>query len=250
LIGAGLAAALVLGALAPRTAMACGVSIGGAPGACSVAEHEASLRKYRLGASFGYTRTRIQFSNGSELDAERDAVMASFEVKLSKRFVLSFGAGALLYGTLGARQSQRAMRPGPVLALSLAYALVDQAEYGRPFVLLTGTLAGLAASTAPEPDAKTPSKDDVGYQAMDLRVGALVGTRVPLGSVTLVPYAVVRGFGGPILWTIGGASVTGTDSFKHQLGGGAIVSYKRLDVFVEGIAVGERGLVGGVGVSF
>ena len=234
-------------ASAPRAAPACGVSIGGAPGACSVAEHEASLRKYRLGASFGYTRTRIQFSNGSELDAERDAAMATLEIKLGKRFVLSFGAGALAYGTLGAgRAARREMRPGPVIAVSLAYTLVPQEEHGKPFVLLTGTLAGLAASTAPD----ASGGDDVGYQAMDLRVGALVGTRVPLGSVSLVPYAVVRAFGGPILWKIGGASVTGTDAYKHQLGGGAIFAFGRFDAFIEAIAVGERALVGGLGVSF
>lgn len=248
---------VVLAAVAsvPRAAPACGVSIGGAPGACSVAEHEASLRKYRLGASFGYTRTRIQFSNGSELDAERDAAMATLEIKLGKRFVLSFGAGALAYGTLGAGSPRigqdagavrREMRPGPVIAVSLAYTLVPQEEHGKPFVLLTGTLAGLAASTAPD----ASGGGDVGYQAMDLRVGALVGTRVPLGSVSLVPYAVARAFGGPILWKIGGASVTGTDAYKHQLGGGAIVAFGRFDAFIEAIAVGERGLVGGLGLSF
>lgn len=241
------ALAVVLGA---REARACGVSVGGAPGACSVAEHEASLRKYRLGVSYAYTRTRIQFSNGSEIDAERDAVMATFEVKLGKRFVLSFGAGALAWGTLGAPSDKahpvREVRPGPVLAVSLAYTLVPQEEVGRPFVLLTGTFAGLITSTAPD----VGRRDDVGYQAFDLRFGALVGTRVPLGRVALVPYAVARAFGGPILWSMGDASVLGTDAYKHQLGGGAIVSIGPVDAFIEGVAIGERALVGGLGVSF
>lgn len=236
----------MLATCVPRVAGACGVSVGGAPGACSVGDHEASLRRFRLGASFGYTRTRIQLSNGTELDAERDTAVLTFEATLGKRFALSVAGGALVGGTLGQARGQRAMRPGPVLALSLAYTLVDQEAYGRPFVLLTATLAGVVAALPPEPGGK----GEVGYQAMDLRAGALVGTRIALGRVSLVPYAVVRAFGGPILTTLGGAAVTGTDAYKHQLGGGAIISFSRVDAFVEAIAVGERGLVGGLGIAF
>lgn len=238
--------ALVLVASAPRRARACGVSVGGAPGACSVGDHETSLRKLRLGASFGYTRTRIQFSNGAELDAERDTVALTFEARLGRRFALSVAAGALAGGTLGAARAQRTMGPGPVLALSLAYTLVEQEAYGRPFVLLTGTLAGVAATLGPEPGAK----GDAAYVAMDLRAGALVGTSLPLGRASLVPYAAVRAFGGPIVTALGGATVTGTDAYKHQLGGGAIFTYRRIDVFVEAIALGERAIIGGAGVSF
>ena len=66
------------------------------------------------------------------------------------------------------------------------------------------------------------------------------------------PYLVARAFGGPIWWRIDGELVRGTDLYKYQFGGGfsfALPS-RALDVFVEGIGLGERGLAAGLGTGF
>ncbi len=105
-------------------------------------------------------------------------------------------------------------------------ALVVKNDGAVPFVLGTAQLSGVTSST----------KNDVGYHALDLRVGAAVGWTF---FRTLSHYAVARAFGGPVFWEFDGAKVIGTDLYKYQLGAG--VSYmiaNRLDLFVEGIGLG------------
>jgi hypothetical protein len=65
------------------------------------------------------------------------------------------------------------------------------------FVLLTSQLT-YGSSTA----------GGVGYDALDLRVGAAVGTTL---WKVLAPYEVGRAFGGPVYWRYQGASIVGTD---------------------------------------
>jgi hypothetical protein len=219
-------------------ALACGVSAGGAPGLCSVEEHEAANRKWRIGAGYTLTTTRIQFSNGSELPAVRNSSVVTLDRQIGARWALQVGAGAFLTGQIG----DRSMDPGAVFAVSAAWRVLDQAGFGKPFLLLTTTLAGLVASSA------NPTR--TGYQAFDLRLGAVLGTRVPLGRAALLPYAVGRVFGGPIFFSIDDKAVTGTDAYKHQLGAGATITFRRFDVFVEAIAMGERSMSAGLGVAF
>ena len=47
-----------------------------------------------------------------------------------------------------------------------------------------------------------------GYEALDLRLGAMFRTTL---FETLSPYAVARVFGGPVFWRYRGSAVTGTD---------------------------------------
>jgi len=223
--------------------MACGVSAGGAPGLCSVEEHEAAARKWRAGAGYTFTTTRIQFSNGQELPEDRNSTVATLDRQVGERWVLQFAAGGFLTGAIGSYAARRTMLPGGVLAFSVAYRAIDQAGFGRPFLLFTGTIAGLIGATS-HPTENTD------YEAFDLRVGAVLGTRIPLGKIALLPYVVGRLFGGPIFWTLDREHVTGTDAYKHQLGGGATLTVGRFDIFIEAIAVGERSMSAGAGVSF
>ena len=62
---------------------------------------------------------------------------------------------------------------------------------------------------------------------------------------------VVRGFGGPVYWTYQGASVLGTDTHHYQVGAGlALLVGRRVDLFVEGVPLGEQAVAGGVAASF
>ena len=80
-----------------------------------------------------------------------------------------------------------------------------------------------------------------------MHVGAVVG--IPIARV-VTPYVVARAFGGPIAWRIDTASKTGTDAYHVQLGGGvSALLFRRVDLFVEGIPLGERGVSAGLGVA-
>ena len=64
-------------------------------------------------------------------------------------------------------------------------------------------------------------------------------------------YAAARLFGGPIFWKLQNDTVTGTDIYKYQLGAGAsLVLARRIDIFVEGVVLGERLVSAGLGVSY
>lgn len=234
------ALALAVVVVVPKIADACGVSAGGAPGLCSVEDHAAELRKWRLGAGYTFTTTRIQFSNNTELPQERNAAIVTLDKQIDDRRVFQIAMGTFLIGNTGTQR----MNPGTLVAASLAWRVLDQKDFGYPFILMTMTLASLTGSS------QRPDGGHQGYAAFDFRYGIVVGTRIPLGRAALLPYGVVRLFGGPIFWKIDGKDVLGTDAYKHQLGGGATVTFDRFDIFIEAIGVGERSMAAGVGVSF
>jgi hypothetical protein len=52
-----------------------------------------------------------------------------------------------------------------------------------------------------------------------------------------------------VLWSIAGASASGTDAYHYQLGAGVAVRAGRVDVAAEGVPLGERAVVVGVGLA-
>jgi hypothetical protein len=252
-------------ALASTPAWACGVSAGGVPGVCSVAAHEAAAKGsrplFRVSAAATRTVTSVDFSNGSHVGMERSAMTGGFDWRPSEKWTLSFTAGALLTGSISSpRTGVHEMSPGPLFAFTASWRVVEQKRYGLPFVLFSITGAGLfsqtkgpSAATAPGgPPAPTSLSPTVQtpYTAFDVRFAAVVGSTLGTGKVSATPYAVARLFGGPIFWNEAGESVTGTDTYKHQLGVGVATRLGPVDLFVEGVPVGERALTGGAGVSF
>jgi hypothetical protein len=64
-------------------------------------------------------------------------------------------------------------------------------------------------------------------------------------------YATVRAFGGPAYWAYGGSSQLGTDTHHYQVGaGGTLLIARRVDLFVEGVPLGEQALAVGASMSF
>jgi hypothetical protein len=122
--------------------------------------------------------------------------------------------------------------------LGAAYRVFDD---GRYFVLLTSALSFAAARTQLADEAS------VGYQAFDLRLGSELGVQF---ADVVRPYAVVRAFGGPVYWHHFGEAVTGTDTHHYQVGAGVGLRVaKPLNLFVEGIPLGERALSFGLGLA-
>jgi hypothetical protein len=129
--------------------------------------------------------------------------------------------------------------PGPVAAVGVGYRMLE----GRPFLALTGVLSASTARTRRE-----HSDDSARYTAFDLRLGAAFGVTF---FDSLSPYALLRVFGGPVLWRYDGASVTGTDVHHYQLGLGlSWLIAERANVFVEGVPLGERALSAGAAALF
>lgn len=241
-----LGCALVASAVAAsRNAHACGVGAGGASGvsACSLEEHAEQTRlKYRVGASYAFTSTTLHFS-GFHADQQRHGLFATLDYRLTNALTLELALGAFAGGTLALPTEHHAMNAGPATAIAASWRVVD-ADGLRPFVLLTGQIAAVTTTTTRN---DVPSTGTTGYTALDLRVGAVAG--IPIAH-TVTPYLVARAFGGPIAWRIDGAAVTGTDAYHVQLGAGvSVLLFRRVDLFVEGVPLGERGVATGLGVA-
>jgi hypothetical protein len=226
--------------LASRSAFACGASAGGAAGisGCSLEEHEEEARpKWRAGAAYSFTSTGLHFGGGPDVDEQRNVTLATLDWRPVRRVTLEAGAGAFVGGSITAAGVRYAMAPGFAGIAGASWRVLDP-KGALPFLLLTSQLSFVTSSTP----------GSVFYDAFDLRLGAAVGWA--LWDV-FTPYVVGRAFGGPVYWQYQGASVTGTDDNHWQVGAGfALVVARRVDVFAEGVPLGERGVAAGAGVSF
>jgi hypothetical protein len=232
-------AGCALGALAPARAAACGAGAGGAAGitGCSLAEHEEEARpKWRVGAGYAFTSTGLHFDGGLRVDEVRNSSAVVVDSSPLRRLTLEAAVGPFLGGSITTPAARYSLAPGLATALGGSWRLIDT-DGAVPFVLLTAQLSYIASSAPP----------GTGYSAFDLRLGGAVGWTF---WHALTPYVVGRAFGGPVYWRYLGAAVTGTDDHHWQAGGGLSVRVKRLDVFAEGVPLGEQGVTAGVGFSF
>jgi hypothetical protein len=186
-----------------------------------------------------YTSTALRFSGSVRADETRLAALARLGYGISRDVTLHAGAGTTFGGRLTLPNGAYEFSPGFAAQLGASWQIMR----GLPFVVLTSLLSFSAASTRLQ-----GSEDTTGYQALDLRVGAIAG-------VTLIdiisPYALARAFGGPVFWRYQGASVTGTDVSHYQVGAGiAMVVARRMEVFAEGVPLGERALAAGLSLAF
>jgi len=133
--------------------------------------------------------------------------------------------------------------PGWEVTLSYSHRFLD--GRGRAPFLLLGVAGGASGAMTREEVYAGPTPAPVSLYAFDVRAGLTVGKTF---WNTLSPYAVVRAFGGPVLWKYDGKSVNGTDRYHFQVGAGLVTALPRdFDVFVEGVPLGERALTLGLG---
>ena len=180
------------------------------------------------------------------------------ELPLSRVTSATIGAGGIAGGALDHGAAHDRLEPGFAGSLGVVWRVYSPREPSGsvwPFVHLSGTLSathllthsnGLRTDgTLLSPAGGAPTRS---YDAFDLRAAAVGGLRV--GMVTT--YALARVFGGPAYWHYDGAAVTGTDLHKYQLGAGLSLGFldRRLDVFAEGVPLGESGFAAGVGATF
>jgi hypothetical protein len=205
-----------------------------------------------VGASYGVFGSELVFGE-LEGSISRRAAMAAFQYRLRPELSLQVGAGMghggslVIDGGLGPEDAtavpvRHEMLPGWVATLSGSWRVLDGAA-SRPLLLLTMTVGASGARTREEGTAES-----VAYTALDARLGVMVGKTL---FDRITPYAALRAFGGPIFWQFRGEDRTGTDRYHYQVGLGLSASLPaQLDVFVEGVPLGERALVLGAGVAF
>jgi hypothetical protein len=245
----GIAAGLMVTTATPQPAHACGVSTADGLSACSLSAHDEETRpRWHAGASGIYTSTAIRFSGALRGDETRSALVASLGYHPTARVTYQLAAGGTFGGRLVTPAGTNDFSPGVTAAVGASWRVVDQPRPWRPFVVLTSNLSFSAARTTLTDNTPGATSARVGYQAFDLRVGVLVGTTI---ARVFSPYAVGRAFGGPIYWQYQGSDVTGTDTHHYQVGAGlTLVVARRLNLFAEGIPLGERSVAAGTALAF
>jgi hypothetical protein len=201
-------------------------------------------KKWHAGASYSFTSTGIRFSDSLRPDEKRHVALATLEYRYTNKWTFQLGLGSVLSGQLRTATTTFDFSPGLVAAAGASIRVVD-AEELRPFVLLTAQLVYEGATTRENGSDAFPA---VGYHALDARAGAIIGWNI---ERVVSPYLLARAFGGPVDWQAQGNTATGTDVHHYQLGAGLVVVVARtIDLFVEGVPLGEQGLAAGAGFSF
>ncbi|MEI9940871.1 MAG: hypothetical protein WDO69_26950 [Pseudomonadota bacterium] len=227
-----------LSELGTRPARACGVSASGVS-SCSLAEHDEAVRpRWAVGVSGLYTSTRLHFGDELYADQVRYATLATLAYLPTAKLVLEAGVGAAFGGSLTLPDGRYQFSPGPTALLGADFRAFDD---GRYFLILTSGLSFASARTHATGQASES------YTAFDLRLGAEFG--IELARIVR-PYAVARVFGGPVFWHYQDEAVTGTDTQHYQLGAGVAVRVsKALNLFAEGIPLGEQAVAVGAGLA-
>jgi hypothetical protein len=183
--------------------------------------------------------TTIDFGS-SRVDLAEQSVVASLGHHSSPRWGVTAALGAVLDGSATTAHSQGDVGAGVVGSLTGSWLPLYEGAR-RPFLMMSFSL-GASRTTAVSDDGQRHP-----LTAGDARVAAMVGKS--FGPV--VPFLGARAFGGPVSWRLGGASVTGGDAHHYAIGAGLSVHLPaRLDLFAEGMPLGERSATAGVSVRY
>jgi hypothetical protein len=226
-------------------AHACGSSGPDGVSACSLAEYEESQRpRWSVGGSALYTSTVIRFSNTLLSGETRSAYLANASYAPTSRLALSAAFGEGIGGQLLAPDGPHEFEPGLVASLGISYRYIEQdTPVGRGFLVGSGQVSFTTAETQ-----LGSSGPGTAYDALDVRVGVAAGLT---WARTISLYGAARGFGGPVFWSYHGSEQLGTDTHHYQVGGGAaLVLFRYMDIFLEGIPLGEQAVAGGISIAF
>jgi hypothetical protein len=196
-----------------------------------------------VGVGYGFASTAVKFDD-LRLDETRHSALATLDYAPTRRWTFELGLGSLLAGRLQAGGVRHEFQPGVLTLLGASWRVLD-ADGARPFVLLQDQLAFASTSTR---DSAAEASPSIGYTALDMRLGGLVGWTF---KNVVSAYALARVFGGPIFWQYQGEDLTGTDVHHYQVGAGLVVMLaRRIDLSIEGVPLGEQGLSAVAGFAF
>jgi hypothetical protein len=195
--------------------------------------------------SGGYSNTHLEFPVGAQTrqaSFTKYSAVVSLDRRIGTRWNLGGALGTNLTGSAVVEHASLRLSPGPLAAVTGSFRALDEGKIA-PFLLFTGSLGGSVlwtsglAGSAGGPRPMT---------ALDARVGVTAGKTIA-GVVT--PYALARAFAGPVYWNVDATSTVGQDAYHYQFGAGLVVRVGRFDLDVEGVPLGERALVGGLGLA-
>lgn len=212
---------------------------------CDGATPEAAAAPPRahVSVSGGFSRAHLIFFDGTEeVRFDHGTLRTSSDLYLG-RFVFSLGIGATLPGSLVTEShGDLSTTTGVLGTAGLSWRVLDD-EGALPYVVLTASLGGLSTATE---QLVTHARGQ--YLGVDFRFGGTVGKTL-WGWFS--PYAALRVFGGPVLWTVDDEVRVGTDRYHVQGSGGAVFLLPgSVDLFVEASPGGEQGGTAGVGMRF
>jgi hypothetical protein len=162
-------------------------------------------------------RTHIEFDEGTfELTEQAVTAFAGYSTPSGWSYRGSLGV------IVDGRLDDHDMTPGGVAGVGASR------QWTRAGWFVTGS-AGMSIAIA--------SSNDARFTAGDVRIGAIAGRT--FGPVS--PYVLARGFGGPVWWTVDGASTVGSDTRHFQLGAGlSLTTSFGLTIVADVSALGEQ----------
>jgi hypothetical protein len=151
------------------------------------------------------------------------------------------GLGAVVSGNIQADGVPYTMDPGWLVRLGATWVPLE-GEGPWPFLALSGSLAASGVVTTGPGGARAP------LTSLDAGLSASLGKSI---AEVVAPYVGAKVFGGPVFWSLGGASTTGTDVSHWQVAFGAMASLPLgIDLLVEWAPFGARSAVAQAGWAF
>ena len=195
---------------------------------------------WRVAAAYGWLSSELRFG---EVVAPFDqrSVAASVTRRLGKAWSVTAGAGAVVSGSIDAGGASYVMDPGWLARFGATWLPVDGSG-PWPFVALSASLAAAGVNTT------GPGGVKAALTSLDAGLSVSAGKSI---ADLFAPYVGAKVFGGPVFWTLDGASVTGTDVAHWQVAFGIAASLPLgIDLLVEWAPFGAKSAVGQVGWTF
>jgi hypothetical protein len=199
--------------------------------------------KWHASASAGGFDTVLDF-DGTRVHLGEVTGFATLSLQRSPRVSWQLTLGGIFDGTAtteGVSDGDGDVAGGGAVSVGWSYLALYE-EDRRPFLQVAAS-AGVSVVSARADDGERHL-----MTSGDLRVGVLVGKTF---WARLTTYAAARGFFGPVFWHVDGEARMGGDVHHYALGLGAILRLPgNVDLFVEGMGLGEQSASLGAGVSF
>jgi len=195
---------------------------------------------WRVAAAYGWLSSELRFGDVTAPFDQR-SVAVSLTRRLGRDWSVTAGAGAVISGSLVANGVTYAMDPGWLARIGATWLPLDGSG-PWPFVALSASLAASGVNTTAPDGTRAP------LTSIDAGLSVSAGKSI---AGIVAPYVGAKVFGGPVFWTLGGASTTGTDVAHWQVAFGLAASLPLgIDLLVEWAPFGAHSAVGQVGWAF
>lgn len=195
---------------------------------------------WRVAVAYGWLASELRFGDVPAPFVQR-SVAASATLRLDRAWSITAGAGAVISGNVDAGGVSFAMDPGWLVRLGATWLPLDGSG-PWPFVALSASLAASGVGTT------APGLPRTYLTSLDAGLSVSAGKSI---AGIVAPYVGAKVFGGPVFWSLGGASTTGTDVNHWQVAFGAAASLPLgIDVLVEWAPFGAQSAVAQVGLAF